>query len=351
MTSPKKLWQSASRDETFSTCTQLYAAKYLYKIPDPGNAGANRGNVVHDALELLLKARHKKVFDAAVTQQTCTEVPALWRLILRYAHKYGVEDAENLKLIDAFMMVGVMHEFHGPNPLWLLDPKKANKPNAMGTISALAERAFEIEVDEPDGRKYRIKGYIDKTFIIRDELGLLVSIIDYKSSKAKFNGEKASFNTQKIIYELAARRLHPEITRRRFRFLFLKFPRQPWQEEPAMTDEQLQGYEWVLTDMQQTMEAFTVENAGDNLAVNDGEKKWLCGREGTKADGSPAWICAARRPLDFFVLLDDKGEVAASDFTEAPLQAKMKQGQRIEHRHYPGCIAYYGEGGRRRSFK
>ncbi len=322
----KKLFQSASRDDTFDTCSQLYAAKYLWKIPDPGNDGAHRGSTCHDALELLLKPRHKRHCEAALKARTCKASAGLWRLLVRYAKKYHVFDDANLKMIDAFMLVALGYEFHGP----------------AGTFEAIAEREFSLDVDEPDGRRYRIRGFIDQTFKVKDDEGIILFIKDFKGSKAKFSGEKATFNAQSIIYQLAAQKLHPEITRRRFRFLFMKFPRQPWQEQDAMTDEQLYGYEWVLTDMQQRMESFTLANQGDNLVKDDPESGWLCGREGFKADGSPAWICSARRPLDYFTIVDAAGEAVTSGFTEEELIPKLKPGQAIEPRSYPGCCAYYG---------
>lgn len=329
----KPLYQSASRNETFQNCSRLYAAKYIHRLPDPGNDGANRGNTVHDVLELMLKPRHKHLYDAALQHQTCTEVPALWRVIKRFAAKYGVADEENLAVIDGFMMVAFMNEFYGPK----------------GTTERMAERDFTIEVNEPDGRRYNVKGYIDKTFIIKDKEGLIVHIVDYKSSKDKFKGEKATFNVQSIIYQLAARKLHPDIVRRRFRFLFLKFPRQPWQEEPPMSDDQLEGYEWLLTDMQEQLEMFTLDSADDNLAAHDDERKWLCGREGFKKDGTRAWICTARRPRDYWVLVDEHGETVLGAATEAELKPKL--GQRIEARRYLGCPAFYTKDGRPRSFQ
>lgn len=333
----KPLYQSASRDETFNTCSQLYAAKYLWRLPDPGNDGAHRGSVCHDALELLLKPRHKHLFDAAVQCQTCTEVPALQRLIERYARKYRVADPVNLRLIDQFMMVALMNEFYGPK----------------GTVQAIAEREFSFDVNEPDGRRYRIRGFVDKTFIVQDAHGLILQIVDYKGSKARFEGEKATFNAQKIIYELAARRLHPDISRRRFRFLFLRFPKSPWQEEPSMTDAQLYGYEWMLTDMQTAMEAFTLDNAGDNLAAFDEEKRWLCGvPDAIKKDGTPRWCCSAHKPLDYWVIADEAGEIVESAFTEEELVGKVDaaKGQSVEARHFPGCKAFWRDG-RRMNFQ
>lgn len=322
----KPLYLSASRIETFLTCSQLYAAKYLAKLPDAGNDGSARGNVCHYTLEPLLNPRHRKLYDAAIKAGTCAAVPALWRLIEWHARREGVHDGENLEMIDAFIMVALRNEFYGP----------------PGTVERIAEQEFNIQVNEPDGRRYNVRGFIDKTFKVQDEEGLILIITDYKGSKAKFQGEKATFNGQKIIYELAARRLYPEITRRKFRFLFMKFPRAPYQEEPPMSEEQLSGYEWVLTDLQSEMERFTEANVGDRLAAYDEEKQWLCGKEGFKKDGSPAWICTARRPMDYWVIVDGEGNHVTSGFTEDELGPKLDptKGHRIEPRHWAGCCAF-----------
>ncbi len=320
---PRKIFQSASRNETFNTCSQLYAAKYLWKLPDSGNDGANRGNVCHDTLELLLKPRHHKLFGKALNLGTCKGVPALWRLMLIYARKYRVADEANLKLIDKFMLVALNNEFLGP----------------PGTIETVGEREFSLEINEPDGRRYNVRGFIDATFVVEDELGQIVSLRDYKSSKARFDGEKISANTQAQIYQVAIKHLYPHINRRRFRFLFLKFPKDPWQEAPILSDDQLYGYEWILTDMQNRLESFTFANSGDNLVADNSDNSWLCGREGIKKDGSPAWICDARNPRDYWVLLDEEGQVVKSAMEEKELVAKP--GQVVVPRQYPGCVKYW----------
>lgn len=332
----KKIWQSATRNETYATCSQLYAARYIYKLPDPGNDGSKRGNVCHNTLELLLKPRHRKVYEAAIHHQTCTEVPALWRLICAYARKEGVADPKNLKTIDGFMMVALTNEFLG-------EP---------GTFERIPELPFELEVDEPDGRRFRTKGFVDQLFKVRDKDGILLSIKDFKSSKAFYDGEKAELNGQAIMYQIAARRLFPEIKRRRFRFCFLKF-KTPWQEMEPFTDEQLDGYEWQLTAMQQALESFTLANEADNLAAFDQEKQWLCGvPDALKKDGTPRWCCSAHKPLDYWAIVDAQGEIVKSGYTREELESKVDaaKGQRIEERHYAGCKAWWNKG-RRRNFQ
>lgn len=350
MTTPAKkpLFLSASRIDTFQTCSQLYAARYIHHLPDSGNDGSRRGSVVHEVLELLLKPRHRRHYDAAMAAKTCTTVPALWRLILRLAAKHGVtqgqptrltlggkpKSSSNLTMIDSFIMVALGDEFFGP----------------AGTEEIHGEKPFEIEVNE-GGKRYRLKGFIDKAFTIRDKQGLMVRVVDYKSSKAKFDGEKVEFNYQSLAYQLAAKRkLFPHIGRRDFHFLFLKFPRKPRQDQATFTDEQLSGYEWHLTDLQAEVEAFDLTKATSNLAAKNEDKRWLCGREGVKADGTPAFICGARNPFDYWVRLDEHGEIVDSAMTKESLTAREPASTlAIEQRHYSGCPGFWSPNGTRRN--
>lgn len=333
----KQLYLSASRIDTFLSCSALYSAKYLYKIPDASNDGAKRGSTVHAVLELLLKPRHRKRYMEAIHHDTCTEVPPLWRLVVRFAKKYDVDDPENLETIDKFIMVALKHNFFGPKE----------------TKEILGEKKFNIDVNDPvTGLRYSIRGSIDKTFVIQGKKGPYLEVIDYKSSKAKMSGDKLEDNVQSQMYQLALRHLYPEIRRRQFDFLFLKFSTSPLQPQPTLTDAQLDGFAWRLHYTQQAIEGFTKENALDWPAASESEKMWLCGREGFKKDGTKSFICAARNPITYWSVLEAGGEVVSSHFTEAEATANAKpaDGQTVEKRHYPGCPYYFSPSGQRRNF-
>ena len=320
----KPIFLSASRIETFSTCSQLYSAKYNWRIPDFGNDGSNRGSVVHDVLELLAKPRHKKRYDDAINHGSCKDVPVLWKLVKRFAVKYRVNDEANLKMIDGFIMVALYNHFFGPKE----------------TVSVHAEKEFSIQVNEP-GKRFNVRGVIDKIFEIAEAGISYVEGMDFKSSKKKFEDDKLDHNLQSYIYQIALRRMFPKAVLRRFHFLFLKFAKDPIQEQPVFTEEQLSGFETQLSQYQVAMENFTLAQENSNLALYDENKKWLCGAEGNKKDGAPKFICSARKPLDYFVLLDEEGEFVASAFTEAELNPK--EGQIIVPRSYPGCVGYYNQ--------
>ena len=327
MSTPKKIFQSASRNETHCNCTALYCAKYVHKIPDIRNDGASRGSVCHDVLEPLLKPRHKAIYSAAVHHQNCHEVPALWRYIRLLGRKYHVADEENLGMIDDFIMVALNNSFFGP----------------QGTIETFGEREFSIEVDE-DGKRYAIRGFIDASFIVKDKRGLLISVRDYKGSAKIFTEEKLSDNMQAKIYQLALKRLHPDISRREFKFGFLRFPKKYWQESPVFTDEQLEGFEYVLTEFQERLENFTAANALDDVAAKDPERQWLCGRAGTKKDGKPMWMCGARLPMRYDVAVKN-GEIVRSAFFREGL-LPLKEGETVEERSYSGCPVWFTPAGR-----
>lgn len=315
------------------SCSALYSAKYLHKIPDASNDGAKRGSTVHEVLELLLKPRHRKRYNDAIQHDTCTEVPALWRLVLRFARKHGVADPANLKTIDGFIMVALKWEFYGP----------------PGTQEILGEKKFNIEVNDPvRGLRYAIRGSIDKTFVVGDKRGLVLETLDYKSSKARMSGDKLEDNVQSQMYQLALRHLFPHIKRRQFDFLFVKFSRAPLQSQPTCSDDQLDGFEWRLHDLQQAMEGFTEADELTHPAAFNREKSWLCGREGVKKDGTKAFICTARNPLDYWVIEDAAGEIVKSGFTTKELEGQVDsaKGQRIASRSYAGCPVWWREGKR-----
>lgn len=320
----KKLnYLSASKIDTLINCSALYAAKYIWKLPDTGNDGSRRGSVTHDVLELLVKPRHRKHYTDAVLHDTCRETPALWKLVRRFARKYGVDDEANLKQIDGFILVALKSSFFGPK----------------GTFETLAEFPFELKIDRGDGRRFFIRGFIDKIFKVRDKDGLLLVTRDFKSSKQVFEGDKVEFNYQSLIYQLAERELFPEFTRRIFDFLFLRFSSDPIQEQPSFTDDQLDGFEVILTDIQNIVDSFTLDNSMDHCAADSPEKRWLCGRPGNKKDGTPNWICSSRLPMDYWAELDKDGTIVTSAFTEAEL--KPKPGNTVEKRRYPGCPRWF----------
>lgn len=309
----RPVYLSASRIETYHTCSALYYAKYLYKVPDPVGEAARRGSVAHDTLEILLKPRHAKVFENAILHDTCTEVPALWRVVERFARKYEVYDEKSLGMIDEFIMIALKNDFRGPK----------------GTYKVMPELEFNLQIDRGDGRKFNLRGFIDQMFFVRDVTGEWLDIKDFKTG-AMFRADKIEYNVQAMMYLLVARHLYPQFKRRRFRFQFVGKGKNAWVQYDA-SEDQLDGFEWMLSELQTAMDSFTADNALDNLypAVAQGKTCWLYGKP-----------CGMKDPVSFYALVAPDGGTVATAFKKSELKIE-KPGQTIESRRYMGCPAFY----------
>jgi hypothetical protein len=198
-------------------------------------------------------------------------------------------------------MVGLKHDFFGEKDGEIVSP----------------EYAFEIKNDSP---KYHIKGFIDKPIKSKNKM----VIIDYKSSKAKFRGDDLEANIQAMMYSLASKKLWPKL-KPIVRFLFLRFPKQPIQEL-EFTEDQIKGFEHYLEHINDYINKFDENAAKANFAIDNDKSKWMC--------GVGNWRCPYRDSYEYYVKLNEKGEVA-----ESSLDGKFKdiKGFKIEKRKYIGC--------------
>ncbi len=326
---------SASKIDSFQHCSAKYGARYLFSLPDIGNSGSSRGSVCHLILELLVIERRRKLVKQIIKEGSTEGFPALWRLIVKLASNFNVNNEADLELIDEFLLVGLTNGFYGPK----------------GTSEILVEHPFDFEVyDGSRGLDYRIRGLIDKVFKVESKTGgIFLEALDMKSSKAKFTGAKIEASVQGSIYQLALKYLFPDIKLKSFNFLFLKFPKQPFQEFELLSDAALYGFEMFLTSMQKQVDDFTEKNLLDNLGSMNPEMFRLCGKEGVKADGVTLnFMCPARKPVDYYVLQDVDGKVVTSGFTEEELVPKIKSGMKIVKKFYAGCGYYFDQEGKPR---
>lgn len=315
---------SASRLDVFLECTAKYAYKYLFKGPDTTNSGAQRGSVCHDTFEILANKRHKHIVDKAIEQNTCTRIPALWKLIEAFADKNNVNDAENLSIIDEYIVTGLKTDFYGPKNI----------------VKIEIEKRFELEVEKKN-ILYKLTGFIDRINWIQEGDNLFLEIQDYKSSKAKFDDKKILENHQSIIYQLAIKYLYPQIPLKSFKFIFLKFRADPYQQFELLTEDQLLGYEYWLTGIQKNLENFSEKNIPDNYAAHSIKLRMTrCGKIGIKKDGTPNFICSAYRPLEYYVLLDKDNKIIKSSFNN-DLVTDINKKEKVEKRNYNGCSYYY----------
>lgn len=315
-----KIALSHSRIKTFLHCSQKYYANYFLKLPDIGNDGSNRGSCAHDTFELLGIPKRKKLTEELIKNNTCKKHPALWRFIKNRAEKYKVGDQENLDIIDGFIITGLKSNFWGPE----------------GTIHTLIEKDFDIEI-EGDGINCRIKGFLDRSFIYKVNNTLYIRCVDFKGSKKK-HSEEDLVAGQALMYQLALYFLYPKIQLKEFDFIFLKFPKDPYQSYSPVSEEALIGYLYYLTHIQQAINNFSEKDISSNYGKLNDKTKFLCG------PAKSGWICPQQNPLDYYVLLNEKDEIIKSSFKQ---DLVAKENEKVEKRFYKGCSHFFDSSGNR----
>ena len=301
----EKIKLSASKIKTIDGCSWLYYSKYILKLPDISNSGASRGTICHLIFELLLNDRHKKYFeDLCSGKSGIIKNPCIHRLILKHAKRLNVNDEENLNLIYDMIQTGLQSDFF-----------------CNGSLLVEAESEFKLEEEN-----YIINGFIDKLAIFDDKT---YKIYDYKSSKGKFSKDEIDFNLQNLMYSLAVFKTKghiPDVS-----FIFLKFKKQPIQEAPKPTLEQLEGFKTYLSYIAGYISDFDLGKATGNLAANSPKKKWMCG-----SDVEGKWICPSRLPVTFYIGVDKNDKFVKSSFNRKELLDDPAI-QLINKTEYKGC--------------
>ena len=340
----KKVRLSASRISTAKKCSWVYWSKYINKIPDSSNTGASRGSVCHNVFEYLGKDRHKKHFDKIIKKGSISGSKPVSKLVKIQASTQDppVDSEEELDMIDNFIVNGLRYDFYG-----------ADRDNLFKSFS---EQTFELEINEGD-KNYYIYGFIDKLFLY-DE-GEKAIVRDFKTSKKVYTGSEITDNLQNLMYCLAVKKLYPNCKQIQTEFLFLKFDLESdilgnsgdgVLKMEVMTDEELEGFEYHLTEIQSYLDNFDESDAISNLAANqpyatDGTFTGpvSCGYAKEpgqlKKDGTPMWYCNYKFPFDYFVLRDKDGNFIESvkEEDEHKLVADKSSGEYIEKLHYEGC--------------
>ena len=162
---------SASRIKVAQTCSWLYWAKYVLKLPDRSNDGAKRGTICHLVFECLGNPRHKHHFKKIVKSKDVFASKAVRVLIEKNARQLDVADEENMDLIKDMTLAGLNYYFYGGS---------LGKPT-----EAISEKEFDIKV-EKGKKRYVIKGFIDKLFLYKRKKTALIR--DFKTSKQVFKG-------------------------------------------------------------------------------------------------------------------------------------------------------------------
>lgn len=337
---------SASRIKTAQTCSWTYWCNYKLKLPDAGNDGSSRGTICHNVFELL-GDHHRDEFDKIVKEGTIWNTEVVATQVKKEAEELSVNDSENLDLIDEMIVNGLRCDFFG-------DEDEA-------PVSAESERFFDLTIDKPElGIRYAIRGYIDKLFIYKDNS---VIIRDFKSSKSVFKGKEITDNLQNLIYCLAIKHLMPE-TEPQSEFLFLRFDLDTdllgnsgkgRLKMDKITPEELEGFEYQLTQFQNYLDNFDEETAKSNLAATQDYPKdgtfggpLACGKDGYKMsrgepvldkNGEPivAFICPFRKPREYWALKDADGNLKKTAFLENKHELQVEDGDEIVKMKYDGC--------------
>ena len=337
---------SASRIKTAQTCSWTYWCNYKLKLPDAGNDGSSRGTICHNVFELL-GDKHKREFNKIVKDGTIWNASVVASQVKKEAEELCVNDPENLQLIDEMIVNGLRCDFFG---------EENEKP-----ISAESERFFDLEIDRPEeGIKYAIRGYIDKLFVYKDNS---VIIRDFKSSKSVFKGKEITDNLQNLIYCLAVKHLMPE-TEPQSEFLFLRFDLETdmlgstgkgRMKMDKITKEELEGFEYQLTQFQNYLDNFDEETAKSNLAATQDYPRdgtfggpLACGKDGYKMsrgepvldkNGEPivAFICPFRKPREYWALKDSEGNIKKTAFPDNKYELELEDGDEIVKMKYEGC--------------
>ena len=118
----------------------------------------------------------------------------------------------------------------------------------------------------------------------------------------------------------------------------------------VISEEELEGFEYHLTDIQSYLDNFDEDCATSNFAADqpyatDGTFSGpiSCGYAKypghLKKDGSLMWHCNYKFPFDYWVLKDVDGKIIQSvkDGEEYKLVANESEGEAVQKLHYEGC--------------
>jgi len=344
--SSTKNYLSASKIKTLQNCSWSYWCNYHLKLPDTPNDGASRGTVCHQLFECLGNPRHKKHYNNIIKNQTIWKNKTITRYVKTLAKSLNVDDEENLDQINQMIINGLTYDFFGA---------ESQKPS-----EAISEKDFLIS-ENGEEINYSIRGFIDKLFLYKSKSRALIR--DFKTSKKVFSGKDITDNLQALMYSLAVKKIYPKIKNRDAEFLFLKFGLEKDMlgstgegvvQINNISDEELVGFEYFLTEVQSVVDNFTEKDAKSDFAAkkefpSDGSfgGPLSCGfakKKGQlKKDGTKMWHCPYKFDFTYWKLVDKEGQVIKSAFEKEDILSikskfyKNEEGLSIEKSKYDGC--------------
>lgn len=307
---------SASKINTYLGCSFYGYVRYNLGLPSSSNLGSDLGGIVHSILETVAMPNRENYIKISISAKDPYIVPSIKRYAEILLRKKNILSEDNLNKVRDFLLTAYNSNF--------LDEDCERVE---------IEKEFDIKTD-----RYWIGGFIDKIKWMKD--GSLI-IVDYKSSKKKFQGEELKFNLQSYMYALAVSKMYPDAPLPTIEFIFLKFPKAPY-IRMQYTKQQLKGFEDYLTHVSEHISDFTVEKALSDMACDGGfDRKWRCGKANVipfdvKDDGSPVWVCPYRFAQLYWSAekIDHKPVTA---FTKKDLDKYAKLGYTIVQKRYNGC--------------
>jgi len=329
---------SASRLKTFESCSWMYFCKYVLKMPDKGNKGANKGSICHVVYECLWKkgrAERKKYIKNLIKRQTIEAIPSIARLVRRQIKQYEFLETADFGHISEMIIKGVSQEGFLPD----------SKIYEYET-----EGEFKIDIGN-----VTIGGFIDG-FIKNKKTGEVI-IRDYKSSKKRFTPKEINYNVQALTYALATYKLHGVIPSSEFWFVQHGNIGRKNFDEPLVQSvreyslEELQGFEAYLNGLAPTMRNYNESIGKENFAWDKGypkdeegfTKKLLCApfnqeKHQLKKDGTPMWYCPFKYDSEYYQVLKD-GVVIDRAFKKEELENKYNDNKNcsIVKKYYDGC--------------
>lgn len=183
------IWVSPSKLELFASCKWAYWARYILKLPDPGNSKTHLGSLIHEIFELLddpaklefkLQKRKKLILWSIENQKIH---PVILKLYQRFVIKYKIP--EELQELGTDLMLDAF-----------LRGYDVNYP-----VLAV-EQEFKILLSENVG----IRGYIDKIIDLGDVQVGACEAKDYKTGMP-FSPDECKKKYQPYFYTIAIKKL------------------------------------------------------------------------------------------------------------------------------------------------
>jgi hypothetical protein len=331
---------SASKIKTLQSCSWLYWCNYHLKLPDTPNDGASRGTVCHQLFECLGNPRHKAHYNNIIKAGTIWKNKSISRYIKTLSKKLSVDDEENIQLIEQMILNGLRYDFFG---------SETSKPS-----EGISEKDFAISESKGD-INYSIRGFIDKLFLYKSKSTALIR--DFKTSKKVFSGKDITDNLQALMYSLAVKKMYPNIKNTTAEFLFLKFNLDSDMlgkrgegviSINSISNEELKGFEYFLTEIQSAVNSFSEKDARSNFAAkqnfpSDGSfgGPLSCGfakrKNQLKKDGTKMWHCSYKFAFKYWKLEDKNGKIIKTAFEKEDLISSQNEGQKISQQQYDGC--------------